>query len=361
MKKILLIGASSVNDSPYIQSYIEVYERNGIAYDLLFWNRHLDSTEELPDNNIPYNQFTDNKYPYWKKILKIWGFARFASKQMKKEDYAYVVVFTIAQAVFMYPTLKRLYKNRYIFDIRDYSPMCNVGFLHRVINRLIEYSSFTVVSSAGFLRWLPTGDQYRYMVAHNTTKSMLEKYVDNQVITPPHSLNEILILTIGQLRDFEANSELMDALKGMPKVKMVFSGSGPASDSLKEYANVNHIANAEFTGRYKKADEEGIVLNHHMMNVVLGRDINSNSLMTNRFYLSVLMRKPMIANEGTFQADVVKKYGLGIVLGKQDNIGDSIFQYWNKLDWVEYNNNCKKCIRDVLNDFNTFEQKIISL
>lgn len=53
MKKILLIGDSPVNDSPYIQSYIEVYERNGIAYDLLFWNRHLDSTEELPDNNIP--------------------------------------------------------------------------------------------------------------------------------------------------------------------------------------------------------------------------------------------------------------------------------------------------------------------
>ena len=193
-KKILLVSAAPVNYAPYIRSYMEVYERNGIDYDLLFWNRHMDATDGLPGNNIPYNNLTDDKYPYWRKVLKIWGFARFANRQMRKNDYAYVVVFTIAHVVFMYLTLKKHYKGRYIFDIRDHSPMCKVGVLRRIINHLIEHSAFTVVSSAGFLRWLPTGDKYHYVVAHNTTKGMIEKYIDNQVITPPYSLDNILIL-----------------------------------------------------------------------------------------------------------------------------------------------------------------------
>lgn len=361
MNKILLIGDSTINDGPYMQSYIELFERNGIAYDLLFWNRNLDSMDKLPDNHISYNCFTDNKYAYWKKIFKIAGFARFAGARMKKNDYAYVVVFTITQAVFMYYTLRRHYKGRYIFDIRDYSPMCKVGILRKVINRLIAYSSFTVVSSAGFLRWLPIGEQYHYLVAHNTTKGMLEKYIDYKATAPSGAIGEILILTIGALRDFDANSVFMNNLSGEQKVKMIFAGHGPESDSLRKYAEHKQISNAVFIGRYRKSEEEIIVNSHHMMNAYLGRDINSDSLMTNRFYLSVLMRKPLIVNEDSFQAELVKRYGLGVVLRPQDNFGNKIISYWNEMDWEQYNNNCKRYLTDVLNEFDSFEQKLITL
>lgn len=142
---------------------------------------------------------------------------------------------------------------------------------------------------------------------------------------------------------------------------MVFTGSGPASEALKEYAEKNEIINAEFTGRYNKTDEEEIVLKHQMMNAYLGRDVNSDSLMTNRFYLSALMRKPMIVNEGCHQAEVAEKYGLGIVLQAQDDFEERIESYWKDLDWGSYNNNCNLYLTDVLNDFKTFEQKLISL
>ena len=54
-------------------------------------------------------------------------------------------------------------------------------------------------------------------------------------------------------------------------------------------------------------------------------------------------------------------HGVGLVLGEQDNPGERILSYWKGMDWEKYNNNCKKYIEDVLNDFNTFEQKIILL
>ena len=361
MKKVLLIGDSSIGDSPYIGSYIEVLEKNGVPYDFVFWNRHMDSTENLPGNSIPYNHYTDIKYPYWRKVLKIFEFARFANKRMRQYDYAYVVVFTIAHAVFMYTTLKKYYNGKYIFDIRDYSPMCDVGILYKIIERLIEKSSITVVSSAGFLKWLPNGDNYHYKVAHNTNMGMIEGYYDYRVDNYPTATDGISILTIGQIRDFEANSYLMNRLKNLSQIKMVFAGTGVASDSLKKYAQDNGIENAVFTGRYKKKEENNIVKSHQMMNIFLNRDVNSDTLMTNRFYLSVLLRKPMIANEGSYQADLIKQYGLGIVLHENDDFAERIRDWWRSFDAEQFDKGCRKFLEGVKKETREFEQIIVLL
>ena len=153
----------------------------------------------------------------------------------------------------------------------------------------------------------------------------------------------------------------MDGLSKSENIKMVFAGAGPATEPLQQYAKDNGITNAVFTGRYKKEEEEGIVASHHLMNAFLGRDINSDSLMSNRFYLSALMRKPLIANEGSFQAELVRKYGLGVVLTPQDNFAEAISAYWDTLDWSQYNDNCKRFLSDILIDFDIFEQQLISL
>lgn len=360
MKKILLVGDSPLSDSPYIRSYIEVFEQNAIPYELLFWNRHLDSTKDLPTNHIPYNRFTDNNFPFWRRLLNIWRFARFVSKRLHENDYACVVVFTIAHAVFMNRSLKKRYKKRYVFDIRDYSPLCKIGLFCRIVNRLVENSAFTVVSSAGFLRWLPYGERFNYLVAHNTTKGMIEKYFDYKETSSESSIcNVVSILTIGQLRDFSANCVLMDKLKNNPHFKLVYSGSGLASEPLKNYAVQNHIENAIFTGRYQKSDEESIVMKHQMLNAYLPRNINSDTLMSNRFYLSVLMRKPLIANKGSFQAELCEKYDFGVVLDENDDFADKIKSWWRRFDAEKYNRACKIFLECVKCDMKRFEQKMV--
>lgn len=338
MKPVLLIGDSPVGDSPYISSYIEILENNNIPYELVYWNRHLDSIKQLPGNYIPYNCYTEIMYPNWKKMIKIWGFARFAKKQMQSKRYAYVVVFTIAHAVFMYSTLKKYYKGKYIFDIRDYSPMCDVEFIKKIITKLIEYSSFTAVSSAGFLRWLPKGAKFRYVIAHNTKKEMIKKYSEaEEPIKAQWNKDNISILTIGQIRDVDANTTIMEAFKDEKTIKIVFAGYGFATETLKEYAKQHHINNVYFTGKYIKDDEESIVRKHQFMNTFLNSDINSDTLMSNRFYLSVLMRKPLITNKGSFQASLAEKYGLGVVLNCNDNFVEKIKKYMRDFDEEKYN------------------------
>lgn len=362
MKKVLLIGDSPLGDSPYIRSYIEVMEQNNIPYDLLFWNRHLDKTEQLPGNYILYNRYTDNKYPYWKRLWNIWGFARFASRWMSKNDYAYVVVFTIAHAVFMSHTLQKKYNKNYVLDVRDYSPLCEIEYFRKRLERIIDNSAYTVVSSAGFLRWLPNSGAYRYVVAHNTTKSMLDTYIDAGCVTTiPSGGSELRILTIGQISYYDSQECFVNHFANCDGVTLSFVGAGPASEPLRRYVSEKEIKNVSFAGRYEKKDEVSIVKPYHMINIWLKHSLNADSCMANRFYLSVQLRKPMIVTKDSHQGKLCERYGLGVVLDENDDFAEKIRSWWSRYDAQQYEEGCKAFMKSVDEDMGKFEKELVWL
>lgn len=362
MKKVLLIGDSPLNDSPYIRSYIEVLEQNNIPYDLLFWNRHLDSTEQLPENYISYNLFTDNKYPFWKRLYNIRKFARFASKWICKNDYAYVVVFTIAHAIFMRHTLQKKYQTKYVFDIRDYSPLCKIGYFRKQLERVVGNSAYTVVSSAGFLRWLPNNGKCRYVLAHNTTKGMLDAYVNAKggIIKPTDS-SAIKILTIGQISYYDSQECFVNHLANCDGFDLSFVGVGPASEPLKQYVEENKIKNISFAGRYEKKDEVSIVKLYHMINIWLKHSLNADSCMANRFYLSVLLRKPMIVTKASHQGELCERYGLGVVLDERDDFVEKIRTWWSNFQADKFEEGCQAFLKTVSMDVDAFEKELVLL
>lgn len=361
-KRVLLIGDSPISDSPYIRSYIEVLDNNQIPFDLLFWNRHLDSTEQLPVNYIPYNYYTDNNYPSWKRLFNIWSFARFASKLISNYKYAYVVVFTIAHAIFMSNTLKKKYYKNYILDIRDYSPLCKIAYFHKRLERIIGNSAYTVVSSAGFLRWLPNNGAYNYIVAHNTTKSMLDTFINaggfEDLSTKGSKLS---ILTIGQISYYDSQEMFVDNLADCEGVALSFVGVGPASEPLKKHVKDKHIKNVFFEGRYEKKDEVSIVKSYHMINIWLKHGLNADSCMANRFYLSVQLRKPMIVTKGSHQGVLCEKYGLGVVIDECDNFAERIQSWWRRFDVQKYEEGCIAFLKSVGEDMERFEKELVQL
>lgn len=359
MNKILLIGDSPITDSPYIGSYIEVFNKSGIPYDLLYWNRHMDETSKLPSNYVTFDKFTDNSYPQWKRLWNIYCFTRFVRKYLRKHDYSYVVVFTIAHACFLAYYLRRKYHNRYVFDIRDYSPFCGVKYLKKIIFNLINDSAFTVISSKGFLRWLPQFPESKYIVAHNTN---IESILNGFDTKPNSEINyPIKLLTIGQLRDYSSNSNIIERLGNDEDYKLVFSGSGLAEQPLKDFVIKTNVKNVSFTGRYKKEDEKKMVEACDMLNIYFNHDINSDTLMSNRFYLSVLHRKPMIVRKNTFQAELVELYGLGVVLDENDDFKKSIEQYVRTYDSEKYNKGCQQYLSIIQKEMQLFESKLVQL
>lgn len=181
LKKVLLIGDSPISMSPYILSYIEVFDKHNIPFELVYWNKTLEDVSQLPKEYIPYNLAHDNIIPGWKKFFKIFKFTRFVKQYIKSHNYAYIVTFTIAHSVFLYPLLERKYKGRYVFDIRDYSPLCRLSIINIIIKKLIQHSAFTVLSSRGFLRWLPNIEEKKIVISHNTTISAIESGVNFKI------------------------------------------------------------------------------------------------------------------------------------------------------------------------------------
>ena len=59
-KKVLLISPASLAEAPYIKPYMNVLQKENIAFDLLFWNRKSEDTENLPSNYISYNQYNSS-------------------------------------------------------------------------------------------------------------------------------------------------------------------------------------------------------------------------------------------------------------------------------------------------------------
>ena len=356
MNSVLLIGAASLAESPYIQNYINILNKNNIQFDFLYWNRKAEATDMNPSNFYSYDEQIDNGLPYWRKFLRMRRYASYVKSFVSACKYKLIVVFTIQNAIFLQKYLVRSYKYQYVFDIRDYSPFCGSRFFKDTILRLIKFSKFNVISSAGFLNWLPS-EASEYIVNHNTEISLLDKACDE--VSDLRCKKEIKILTIGQLRDAKTNLSLIEAFADKKRYSLLFSGYGNALPVLEQYVKNKNITNVYFTGRYKKEEELSIVNSCDLVNVFLPNNINSNTLMTNRFYNAAICGKPIIVNGKCYQEQVCDKFKLGVAISNQNEIFSSIERYINSFDILKYSEGRNHFLKIVNDDLIAFEQNLV--
>jgi hypothetical protein len=244
-----------------------------------------------------------------------------------------------------------LLQNRYIFDIRDYSPLLRIPFTKNILAKLLKNSYGNVISSEGFKNWLPLN--YKYIVAHNTNNNELYNQASFKSIDEPY-----IVLTIGALRDFEANKQVIMSLKNDPRFILVFAGDGIAYKPLLDFVKAQRINNVRFTGRYLKNEELNIVKNSDFINVFLPLDKLSSHLMTNRFYLAVNNRKPMIINDGCFQAEITHKYNLGVIIKDRQNLKTEFLHYIKNFNKQLFEKGCSDFTSVVLKEQDIFENLI---
>ena len=321
-KKILLISGSNPIRTPFVGFYINILEKAHANYDVLYWNRDVnDKIEEIKGNEIVYDKPLFIYSNPLKKIYATYKFYKFGKRIIKKGNYDKVICFTILTSIFFQHYLKRRFEKKYIFDIRDHSPLISKPFFWSLFEKMAQNSYATVISSRGFLKWLPQNSLY--LLSHNIDSSLLSHnpYVED--------------------------------------VKLSFVGYGPCYKEYEDYCKSNNIQNVEFKGRYQKEEELGYYNQCNMVNILLPHTLNSDTCMSNRFYNAVVARKPMIVNSGCFQAELVEKYKLGLIVGDYDNVGQQILDYYQKLNWDEFFAGCERFIEDVTQDNLVFENKVI--
>lgn len=351
--KVAIIISAEIDKSPFINYYTEILDRLSVPYDIYCWNKNnkISNTEYKP-NVIVFSKENPDTNSYLKKIWNYWIFSLHIKKKLRESEYDIIIVHTIVNAIFLSNFLHKHYSKKYIFDIRDYSPI--VPLSKFIIKRIINNSIFTSISSLGFKHFLPKDGNY--IISHNTSSGHIDKGIkhENKDI---FNKDNITILTIGQLRNYQSNLRLINDCGNKEGINIKFSGDGLSKVKLEKYS-LNIYSNVSFTGKYIKEDEPKIVEDSDIMYILLPINRLEANLMSNRFYLSLIHRKPMIVNEESIQAYYVKKYNLGIVIKSEDNIYERIIEYKARYDNNKFNKGCEMLLSIIRKDISYFENKI---
>lgn len=342
MEKIFLVVPTNIELSPYVQLYCGFLDKENIKYEIIFWERK-DATLSVP-NSIVY------KYPpkgFLGTLRGYYYFSRFCKNKIQHCDNCLIISFTLQMAFFMSDIFLSK-KRHYVIDIRDYSKVIKFKWLFQL---LFKKSMMNVISSRGFYNWLPTSNA---LICHNIPLN----FFTDKFLPDIFTNHTVRILTIGQIRNYIANQYIISKLENHPQIDMIFSGDGIAKSELEAYVKAENITNVSFTGSYEKTMEQMIVANSDFMNIYLPDNLLSNFLMTNRFYLALLYKKPMIVSRNSEHAKYVSKYNLGIIVSDERDLYNDILDFKFQFNATIFNEACEMLISEIHKDMCLFENTL---
>lgn len=345
--KIGLILPGSIWYAPYVRIYTRIFDGQKIDYSIISWNREGDDESEGFQYNVPCAK--GHSSAGWKAYK---GYVRFIKKTIKEQQFDRIIVFGPQMTCLLSTFLLIHYRRRYMIDYRDLSIEQKAGF-KQLFALMLYYSNANVISSPGFKRCLPKRE---YLISHNfdvnTVKTAISK--DSQEIAY-NTKNGIDVLTIGAIRDLSSNMEVVKALANKEGVKLRFVGKGGASETISEYCRREGIKNVSFTGFYQKQEEADYVEDATFMNIFYPRVITHDTAMSNRFYHSLIFKRPMIVTKDTTQGDYVEEERLGIAVENCEHLYEELRCFLESESFGDYAERCNALLRLFLKDQDTFE------
>ncbi len=341
--KIALICPSNMLYMPYVDNYTKIFDEINVDYSVINWDRF----KIEKDSDFTYR---DSKIGHQRGFLDYFKYSRFVLNILKKNKYDKVVVFGIQLVFFLKSHLIKEYSNKYIIDIRDHNRI--VKYFN--IEKLIDHSNFTVLSSPGYKEWLPKSN--KYIINHNTRIESLDEL--RMVSFDSLSGNKLLVGCIGALSNYEINIDFINSLKNNKEIHLNYHGEGVINKDISLYLNENEIKNVSLTGRYTKEQEEDLYSKNNIINVLIYGGINNKTCLANRLYNAAIYGKPILAFDGTYLSEIVKKYSLGIVIESFDNIEKELMEYVNNFKLESYENGRNLFFETVIKENKEFRDRL---
>lgn len=347
--KIGIIIANNLWFCPYVKIYTHLLDKHGITYDIISWNRYGQKEDAIQFNYEPHGR---------NPLLSIYSritYCRFIKKVVKDQGYEKLIIFGSTTAIFLSGFLKTYYYKKYIFDYRDLS-IEQKSIFARPFKTVLKNSYINVISSPGFLKYLPK--QFEYVLSHNFN-------IDDVIIalTNETGLNKdcksIDVLTIGGIRDYESNIQVIDAIANQKGFSLRFVGKGPSSADLEAYAKQLNAKNISFRGYYEKDEEASIVSSCTFMNIFYPRKPSHDAALSNRFYNSLIYKKPMITTANTTQGDYSAQYNVGVAVNDCTDLPLKLLTFLKETNSETYRNQCNALLTSFVNDYNKWETSVL--
>ena len=339
--RVGLIIPGTLWDGPFVRIYADILTNMGVGYDIISWNR---DGKDKPEG-IQYDYIQPLNSSAIAKIIGFLRFARFVKKTVRKHNYDKLIVFCPQIGIFITSLLKK-YNGRYIFDYRDLSIEQKSVFKHH-FNKVLKYSYANVISSPGFKKTLPSG--YNYLICHNFNVEVVKEAIELPIEGNWHISNPKVLLTIGSIRDYSSNSEVIRCLANNSEYLMRFVGRGISAEALENYSKELSVGNIEFTGFYPKEDEPNYIEESTFMNIFYPRRLSHDTALSNRFYNSLIYKRPMLVTKNTTQGDYSEKYKVGVAVDTCENL-DVKLKSFLKNDYADYAQRCNQLLQIFLEE-----------
>ena len=350
MVGIILYGSFEL--APYSKMYMSILEQLGIGYDLIGWKRE-EKTEYAGENVFIYDGRAAKRFSSpIDKIKPALGYRKYIKKIIKQRNYDKLIILTTQTAVILADMLLGKYKKKYIFDYRDksYEYLKPYG---AVINSLIKASAETVLSSPWFRDSLT--DKKDYVIVHNFREELLKNKRESCEKKNPDE--RIIIGYVGALRSYEYHKSLFDAFGNDSRFELHTYGCGDDSDRLYEYSR--KFDNVYVYGAYSDSEKYKIIDKFDMMLYNYPYNFVNDGAVANKYYDSLLMKKPMIVNNKTKIGRFIEDNGLGVSIDEDcKNAAEKVYEWYKSFDAEYLVKRCGGLIEKYLEDNRAFEQRI---
>ena len=319
---------------PYVKDYEALLRENGIQFDIILWNR---SEKRGADGFSGDKAFVFNwrtKQSKFSKLLPFYLWRKSVIKILHENCYDFLIICTTMPGVLIVDILTKLYNGKYLIDIRDYT--YEFFWPYRdAVKKTILSSGITLISSRGFLEWLPCGGIERYVITNNITNT--DPAASCKIA---RDKSPLVIGFVGGIRYYDVNKKIVDAFANNALFSLLYVGKKHPGCDLAEYCERHGISNVSFLPPYNNEDKRRIYESVDIINCIYGDDnLEVRTSVSNKLYDCALYKTPILVSKNTYISKIVEEYNLGLSVDiKEDNVSALLVDYldcFNKNAFLE--------------------------
>jgi hypothetical protein len=327
MKRICLLSTSNLKHMTLSALYTDFMDKNGIEYDIIYIDKYHITEENNAKNIYKYELFIKKEWSFPRKWIHYWGFKKFATDILIKNNYDFIIVWNEFTAFMFADVLKKNFAGKYSINIRDYH-YNNLFFVFNRLKIAIKPSAFSTVSSEAFIPYLP---KYDYLMVHSLNSKFLKKLEPR--ISLKSNKKPIEILYIGYMNFPENAYKIIDELGNDDRYILKFVGAG--TEVIGDYIKDKNINNVMTHGRFDPSRTPEFLKGADIIYALY--DVGNkfvDTAISIKIYYALYLSIPIIVFKGTYMEELSTRLGIGYPIKKNEfmNLADELYEWYHSLD-----------------------------
>ncbi len=338
MKKVLIVSSADKRHMSMVQPYIEYLQSKDIDYDIIRTCRY-DSNDKLIDGVKEFVWIKKISNSRFSKIIPYLKFRKFVKREIKKNNYSFIIVWNENTAILLNDILTKKYKGKFCVNIRDvYTRKSIYG---HIMHRVLKKASFITYPSPDYYDDLDFKSYSNFLILYNRDSELLK-------ICEPKTKFSNGIIKLTYLGFYHSAPDTFKKIaklfKNDNRFQLFFYGLD-FDTIFKKFCEEEKINNVIVGGAFSY-EKTGIYLeNTDIINSYYNNFASNKSL---QFAMGIkesytpLLNIPSLVDDNTTWGRIGKELGLVFCVDDHNilNLPDNLYNWYCSLNFDEFKNKC---------------------